>query len=348
MLVSYNKFDASKNLAFTELADNERVASQKIAYPRCKMGSREGQLLMQSPFIKLDSGGIPSNNSPYHPTVKSRANGVKIPLEANPNVHEESKESLQKRSSKLAKFRSTLEGIDKHMVSNEMKIQLFGSVSKAKKYEYVPLVRHPQEIDSDSDDEDGEEKEVKHRPVYCKSKIDLVWGTDDEVQTKVFRENDESSGPEDKYLEVDDVKTLEDLRKYMRYMSVNRYVFHFCKLWCDKQPANGGKYKKYGITLKIKRVIPDKNQVVVASNDDIDDVQVCVDSDDEGEEEVIKNYMKENSTVNANSDDEDDDDDDNNEDNDDSDEDSDDDSDEPEEEVTQKTKPRKRRPKNKV
>tara|TARA_B110000037_G_C17100428_1_gene497744 strand:- start:69 stop:974 length:906 start_codon:yes stop_codon:yes gene_type:complete len=291
-LISYNKFNYS-NMTFSELDDNDRIPSQKISYPRYKVNSSEKQLYIQTPEIKLDGGGIPSENSPYHPTPKARANGVKIPLENRESTPE-----------KLTLFRSKLEEIDAYLSSDEFKKKFFGPKNK-KKYEYIPIVKTPQEIEPDSDDEENKaDKKERHRPIYMKARIQVVYGSEgDDVNIDVYSE-DKTKPRKDRYEEVE-VTTLSELSKYMRYMSTVKFVLHPCKIWADKQPANGGKVRKYSITFKIKRVIFDKNQQMSSSIDDDLDKVVCIDSDSDEESDVDtavkKNYMKEAS---ADSDDE--------------------------------------------
>merc|ERR1712070_627162 len=112
----------------TELEENERIKSQKIAYPRYNDKEKgEGMWNIQLPWIKLDTYGIPQEG-PYFLTIESRAS-LKCPLSNN-------KESL--------KLLNYLTGIDNYMMSDEVLIKLFGSKKQADKYKYQPIVRYPQ------------------------------------------------------------------------------------------------------------------------------------------------------------------------------------------------------------
>ena len=281
-LISYNKFNPTEHFSANALEDNERVVSQKITYPRCK----NNLFYLQTPYIKTDYGGIPSDSSPYHPTVLSKCNSVKIPLEANPNIDNENKEDFEKRKKKVDKFRIKMQELDAHMISKAMKIKLFGSVSKACRYEYIPIVKTPIIPEPDSDDDETKvDDKVKWRPKYMKSKIPVKWGSEDELQLEVYGDSS------DKNFEKIEVNKLEDLRKYMCYRRSIRYTLHGCKIWADKQAVNGAKKKKYGIVFKIKKIIYDKNELMNSKSSDIDDPVIAVDSDEEEEEEVVKNHM---------------------------------------------------------
>ena len=297
-VISYSKVDTSR-IGFTDLEDNDRIPSQKIGYVRYdhqKNGER--QFDIQTPEIKLDNYGIPDGDGPYYKTTSSRA-FVKIPLEVNNMVKGESDEERTKRSSKLTKFRKSLEAIDKYMEDNKEKF--FGSAKTAKKYTYQPIVRKPQEkdVDSDSDsdsdndnDNDNKETVTVQRPLYMKAKIPIQWETDN-VTLEVYRQNKEGTQEfkdDGTHTELKDVVTLDDLRNHVRYMRNARFVLHACKLWASKNTSNGQDTRKYGLTFKIRRV--EVQQYIASDSGDYgqDEGELFADSDDE--DQVVTKFVE--------------------------------------------------------
>ena len=84
-IVPYNKVDLTR-LSFTDLEDNDRIPSQKIAYVRYNDPKHgENQFDIQTPDYLLDNFGIPDADGPYYQTTKQRA-FFKLPLDVNPTV----------------------------------------------------------------------------------------------------------------------------------------------------------------------------------------------------------------------------------------------------------------------
>ena len=296
-VISYSKVDTSR-IGFTDLEDNDRIPSQKIGYVRYdhqKNGER--QFDIQTPEIKLDNYGIPDGDGPYYKTTSSRA-FVKIPLEVNNMVKGESDEERTKRSSKLTKFRKSLEAIDKYMEDNKEKF--FGSAKTAKKYTYQPIVRKPQEkdVDSDSDsdsdndnDNDNKETVTVQRPLYMKAKIPIQWETDN-VTLDIYRSNKEGTSEvevDGSHTQLTDVQTLDQLRKHVGYMRDVRFVLHACKLWASKQASNGQETRKYGITFKVRRVEV-QQWLGGSTNDTEEDGVLFANSDDE--DQVVTKFVE--------------------------------------------------------
>jgi hypothetical protein len=251
-IVPYNKVDLTR-LSFTDLEDNDRIPSQKIAYVRYNDPKHgENQFDIQTPDYLLDNFGIPDADGPYYQTTKQRA-FVKLPLAVNPLVTSETEEEREKRSVKLQKFKEVLEQFDAHMIENQTKI--FGNAKNAKKYTYQPFVRQARVMQDSDSDSDDEEKEVVVRPDYTKAKIPLEWNTE-KVLVDVFQKNKkgtEAYETDGSHTAVE-VTTLDDLKQHVRYMRKGRYVFHVAKLWAAKQPANGQTTRMYGLTFKLRRV----------------------------------------------------------------------------------------------
>ena len=158
--IKYSKLNA-KNVSFTDLDDNSRVPSQKIAYPRYKTSSGDSNFLIQSPWILLDNYGIP-NEGPYYQTDKARS-FIKVPLNIN--------------DPEVKVFRDKLVEIDEQI--NGSKVDIFGSSKTAKKYQYQPIVRTPQVfLDSEEENDDDEDDsktnaDQSDRPEYIKVKLTI-------------------------------------------------------------------------------------------------------------------------------------------------------------------------------
>ena len=293
-IIPYNKIDLSR-VSITDLEDNDRIPSQKISYLRYNHPQKgEAQWDIQSCEILLDNYGIPDGDGPYYKTAKQRA-FVKVPLNVNDQVTNETVDERETRAKKLTNFKESLIAIDKYLDSEEMKIKFFGSAKKAKAYTYQPIVRQSKIVaEDDSDDSDAEEKEaVVTRPDYMKGKIHLDYNTEN-VQVEIFQKNNEGSDSYQKdgsHTEIS-VTSLDDMRKHVAYMRKQRFVFHVSKLWASKQPANGQDKKMYGATLKLRRVEVQERTQQVATDDNDDGAEPFIDSDDDdGEVTLVKEFV---------------------------------------------------------
>ena len=295
------------NVSFTDLEDNERIPSQKIAYVRYtdpKYG--ENQFDIQTPELLLDNYGIPDADGPYYQTTKQRA-FFKVPLDVNPNVTTETEGEREKRSAKLQTFKTMLKDFDNFMTNKDNLVKFFGSAKNAKKYTYQPFVRQArvmQDSDSESEDDEEKEKEVVSRPDYTKAKIPLDWNTE-KVLVDVFQKNKKGTDAyeaDGSHTDVE-VTTLDDLKQHVRYMRKGRYVFHVSKLWASKQPANGQTTRMYGLTLKLRRVeVQPRSKSEVKET--VKNENPFIDSDDEDEVDqgTVKHFVE--ATAEAESEDE--------------------------------------------
>ncbi len=268
-----------KLLEITELASNDRIPSQELAYARYN----ENQLYIQSPEMVLDNYGIPDGDGPFYQTVKQQAH-LKLPLDVNPNVENETEEERKSRGKKLSTFKQKLIELDELMESDEMKDKLFGKSKK--KYTYTKIVRTPVvQVDSDDSDEENDEKEEKIvRPDFMKCKIPLSY-PDEDVVVDVYRKNKEDTEEFDadgKYTKME-VKSLAELKSHIVYMRKHKFVLHLSKIWASKQPLAGQSLKNYGVTFKLVRCEiqsrPIKKQIVT------DDKNPFIDSDDDDDDE---------------------------------------------------------------
>jgi len=175
-------------ISFGALEDSSYVKSQKQAF----INHKNQKLLIQTPYFLTETYGVPRAGE-YYQTLKSRA-FFKMPL-----CDDRQEFPAEVEYDAIRSFREKLLEIDEMMASSETKNKLFGD--KADKYEYVPIVRQPQVLD----DEDENQKKY-YRPAFCKFKLDLAF--DSEIPK--FRLFDGSSG---KRVEVK-MTSFEDALKY--------------------------------------------------------------------------------------------------------------------------------------
>ena len=300
--VSYTKLDANKieleNLL--EGNDDEFKKKQKQYTGYCRY---EGsQLVVQSPPIKIDWGGIPGPKDQIYETDYDKSKNVHIPLSVNPDTKNETQEESEVREESLKKFKAlVIDAIDIYMESAEGKDALFGN--KKKSYKYSKILKTPKKKEENDDDSDDDEpKKVYYKPEhYFKSRIPFEWDKEEKkfttkVKTSVIIINDDKESEEykadGKYTTVK-VETLDDLRKYLRYMSTVRIQFHLAKVWANKTKTtmDGVSAKLYGLVWKINRILINRSQMKSKGGNSQEDVYE-VPSDDEDEEDAVKTVMK--------------------------------------------------------
>jgi len=231
-----------EDLTSTKLEENDRSNGQLVGYPRYKENGVEKKLELQLSWKVLDAYGIPVLNErtkKFFPTESSRAH-LRYPLGG---LNDEEKEVE-------AKFRE----LDKLFSSEEKKKEFFGS--KSKKYEYTPIVRDPQEVSVDDDEElpkkEGD-KPPPYKPAYVKFKLDLEW-PDNKVKTKVFESLlDQETGKRTRTAVP--VESIDDIGAVVRYKSNVRCVVSPVKFWAHPSTK---KDPQYGVVWKLLRVEVDK------------------------------------------------------------------------------------------
>jgi len=245
--ISYNTFDPTK-VQIGEYADTKFNPSQKTALIRYKVDSySEIMCQIQSPDIRLFTYGIPRENKKYYATDKSRC-FVKIPEDVN--------------DPKSVAFFSKLEQVDKIFDTEEYKIKQFGK--NAKSYKYVPIVRvRTQDEEEYDDDEETKPKNTEPSPRYIKVKVQNDYETGN-ILTKCFIKNGSERVP------VEDIVTIDDLAKYVRYRSTIKMVFIFNKSYMSKNKVANADFKNYGITLQLKQIVCEAPQSSNLMNRDID------------------------------------------------------------------------------
>jgi len=282
----YSDVDVSR-LSFTDFEENARSKGQKIAYVRYddpKQG--ESTLIMQTPWITLDTYGIPREGE-YYKDEGSRS-FIKVPLSLDdPNVKVLHDKMVE------------LDGI---LADEDKKAEIFGSAKAGKSYQYQPIIRVPvtEEIVDDSDDSGGEdaEKPKYARPPYMKTKFHLDFESGN-MKTKLFKKN-----PDGKREEVM-VQSLKDVEKHVTFRSKVRLILMPNKLWGLKT-YNG---KKYGLSFKVMQMEFEPMQRSAIK--DVFATDAFLDSDDEDDAKVTSKVaavkLDDDVVDNANDDDESDD-----------------------------------------
>jgi hypothetical protein len=269
--VSWNKVTV-ENFDITKPEDNERIPAQKLSYIRYKNKGRSGQLYMKTPRIHMTSGGIPQEG-PFYPDDQKRAKGFKIPF--------------TKETTEEADFYTKMKELDEYFSSEEFKRDVLGWSDKtAATYDYVPIVRTPQEMDDDDDEEEDEEKakakkalkekreKMGPRPDYMKPFFELEYQTN-KVLVKILHKSGEEKIP------VEDVNVLDDALKYITWNGFAKYILTPNKLYATKQKDNKTGKKTYGVTWKVICVEAEPSEKAGGKQELPDDPFI---SDDEDEE----------------------------------------------------------------
>ena len=220
------------------LEDSSTVSSQKIAWINYDTNKRK--LHIQTPVFVTETYGIP-RQGPYYQTDRSRA-FFKLPF-----CHQRALHTDEMDYTAMEKFYNKLLEIDSYFGSEDFKVKLFGD-KMAGKYEYQPIVRHP-ERDNDEEEEVTDKSSTKavkdyYRPPYTKVKLML---SNSETELPLFRLIDKKN---DGTKEEIPLNSFSDAAVHMRYMTKHRMIIEVQKLYAMKT-TSGGEKRKYGITVKL-------------------------------------------------------------------------------------------------
>ena len=146
----------------------------------------------------------------------------------------------------VEKFYNKLLEIDSYFGSEDFRVKLF--VDKmANKYEYQPIVRHPEkDVDEEEVDDKSSTKAVRdyYRPPYTKGKLML---SNSETELPLFRLIDKKNdGTKEEIL----LSSFSDVTAHTRYMTKHRMITEVQKLYAMKT-TSGGEKRNYGITVKL-------------------------------------------------------------------------------------------------
>jgi len=219
--VKYEELNV-EDIIFTNFEDNMYVKSQRVSQIYYQ---EEGDLLsIQTPEFYCEAYGIPKA-SDFYDSEKSRS-FYKLPLAFERGQYPEiNYEAIKTLYDKMVE-------IDNHCNTDAFREKMFGKT--ASKYEYIPLVRHP----------DENENNVKYyNPPYMKIKLHL-----DNLTNKP---NFSAFSLKDGKREKIELNSFEDVLQHFKYMSKHRFVVRFQKMYAMKTAMGGSNKKKYGIVLKL-------------------------------------------------------------------------------------------------
>ena len=248
--MAFKANDVDVNLFNIEhLEDSTTVSSQKIAW--INYGTNRGKLNIQKPVFVTETYGIPREGV-YYPTDRSRA-FFKLPF-----CHGRARHSDDMDYIAMEKFYNKLAELDKHFGSEEFKLRLFGD-KMAGKYEYQPIVRHPEQDEEEDVNDMSSTKAVKeyYRPPYAKVKLPM-----NDSETPLFRLLDKKD--DDGTTQEIPLNNFSDVTKHVRYMTKHRMIIEVQKLYALKT-ASGGDKRKYGVTVRLVAV-ECTNRAEVANN----------------------------------------------------------------------------------
>jgi hypothetical protein len=201
-------------IKFTTPVKNDIVPNQLISFPKL-----DGKFLdIQLPFIKMTHGGFPQKGNPLYDGFKQRANGISFPIQKDDDIYVFLK-SLQEL---IIENLDSLIPEDKK--KNEIDFQdIIREYENQKKNitEYSFRVRLALKIK----DEKKEDYEV----------VTDIWELKDNNVTNI------------------NVKTVEDVEKYIRYGSDVQFIIRLNKLYINNKNDGTKKDPKYkmGVTFKI-------------------------------------------------------------------------------------------------
>lgn len=279
-VIRYKNFDPV-NFEFPK--DNKRNDFQEYKFVSYKVGDRNISPLIQTPQMTLTTYGIPDAGMIGYETDKKRS-FIKVPLNSGQNKHGQA----SKQEEEFLKF---LKSVDDYLSSTEVKNSLLGGASKAKKYVYSPLVKEPVELDDEPDKDDTEEyekwqkRQAAYRPLFFKPKLSVELEGEDVTSVKTAIKVINEDGKK----ETIEVKSIDDIKKYVRFGCKMKLLLSPCKLWIARNPMNGAKVKLYGLTLKIfqMEVVPSEG----GTSEKIDPTQDLMISDSDDEEQNNDNTL---------------------------------------------------------
>jgi hypothetical protein len=211
------------------LEDSSSVSSQRIAWVNYATDS--SKLNIQTPTFLTETYGIP-REGPYYQTDKQRA-FYKLPFCHARAQYKDDVDYLD-----VEKFYNKMVELDQYFGSEEMRLKLFGD-KLASKYEYQPIVRHPE-----VDDEVPEDKKAAYRPPYAKVKLVL---SNCEEEVPLFRLIEKKEDGTKTELPL---TCFGDVTKHMRFLTKHRMILEVQKVYAMKT-ASGGDKRKYGVNIKL-------------------------------------------------------------------------------------------------
>jgi len=294
-LISYEHFDPSC-LTFSPIKKASEYNEETEKYEESKnsfqsyinYNNERKQILIQSPKITLDQGGIP----PDIFKNKDERFYFKQFFDVNHTKHlnNETDEDRESRSKILKEFEKKLIEIDENVEKVSNLKEVFKNTDLLsdkviKKLEHKPIVKI---VEEDEDDSDDGNKRIKYNSM--KFKIGKDKNNKSHPTVKLYQKNNEYKGDEGKdkeYILINtDDYTLDDLKKYIGYAKQFSYCLHFSKLDINKS------LNYWKIVLKVHRIkiYPREVNPILELEDKTS--KLFLDSDDEEEYDDVKEFIK--------------------------------------------------------
>ena len=208
-----------------KLEENERSNGQLMAYIR---DPDQDQVMIQTCMIPISDFGIPGHHKQFYDTFDKRAH-LKLPLDAkqNPNIQ---------------KMIDIMIAIDEKFNSVETREKLFGTKDN-EEWEYQDIVR-----------ESNPAKDGRARPPFMKLKLDTVYDTEFIKTLLIDTEGNVIQAENSASLEDEQLYTIDEFTKYVKFKSKVMLVITPCKVWTMSQKINKKSIRNYGITWKVKQI----------------------------------------------------------------------------------------------
>jgi hypothetical protein len=227
-ITNYSNFNPEL-LKFTKLEENDRSNGQLVGY--VNYGENSSPLLLQLPWIKLFTYGIPTLGQ-YYKTDDDRSH-LRLPLD--PSIPE------------VADLINVFKGIDNLLSNPERMEQMLGK--KSKKYRLATCFKEGQEQLIDEDDPKPK-KQTAPRPPYVKLKLDLQWPSK-EIKTVVYESVLDTATNKRTRTKVENIKSIDDFASIVRFLSTVRCIIRPVKVWAHSITK---KDPEFGITFKLVKI----------------------------------------------------------------------------------------------
>jgi hypothetical protein len=231
----------------TQPIKNEKVLNQIMTFPKLD----DKMLDIQSPVIKMTSGGFPQKGNPLYDTFLQRANSISIPIQKGDELH-----------SFLINFQKKVEGMDE-LIPEDMK----------GKIEIQDFVR----------EYENKKKDMIDYSMRIRSALDIIDMKSEKyvIKTTLWRKDGKT------VTEIP-VKTVEDVEKEIKYGSTLQFIFRVNKLYISTKNEGTKKDPKYkmGVTFKIMAV-----QIIggASAANNVNYGSYTFNNDDEADELEIEN-----------------------------------------------------------
>lgn len=280
IITNFTDFEP-ETLTFTEPKCKNVTDEQLVGFARYN----SGVLGLQTPWIKLDSGGIPRHHLKYFPNDIKRSQLI-FPLNSDDKL--------------VNSFRLKLKEVDNNMETTETKSRLFKDNSE--KYVYNPCVK-------EKDEEPRKDKNGNSWPTHdtLKTKLNLSISGDqiESFKTKVFlsKESDETDkkGKPKRIRTPLNYNSIDELTEYIKLGAIIRAVIKPKKLWAQKPSKKKNEISKYGITWSVEKIEIEESSIQKRQTAKFDSDKFADDDDDDDEIPLVNNKPLEQ--LNSDSDD---------------------------------------------